>query len=66
MSDFNLRYLVEGQADYVTAEEIADNQWGQVRAVDVQLQLEAPVGAGTEADIARVFQQTFSVRSRLQ
>lgn len=66
VSHFSLRYLVEGQVDYVKAAQIADSQWGQVRAVDVQLQLEARAGAGAEAGISRVFQQTYSIRSRLQ
>lgn len=66
VSHFSLRYLVQGQADYVTAEQVADSQWGQVRAVDVRLQLEAQAGSGAEAGISRVFQQTYSVRSRLQ
>lgn len=66
VSHLNLRYLVDGQADYVTAAQVADSQWGQVRAVDVQLQLDSTAGAGAEAGISRVFQQTFSVRSRLQ
>lgn len=63
---FSLRYLVDGQADYVTAAQIADSQWGRVRAVDVQLQLEARTGAGGQPVISRAFQQTYSVRSRLQ
>lgn len=66
VSHFSLRYLVEGKTDYVTAEQIADGQWGQVRAVHVQLQIETPAGSGAEAGISRVFRQTYSVRSRLQ
>ena len=66
VSHFSLRYLVEGKADYVTAEQIADSQWGQVRAVHVQLQIEAQAGTGAEAGISRVFRQTYSVRSSLQ
>ncbi|MDV3514571.1 PilW family protein [Stenotrophomonas sp. C1657] len=66
VSHFSLRYLVEGNADYVTAEQISDSQWGQVRAVHVQLKIEALAGTGVEPGLSRVFQQTYSVRSRLQ
>lgn len=66
VSRFSLRYLLDGQPDYVTADQVADNQWGQVRAVDVLMQLDAPAIASNDDGISRVFQQTFSVRSRLQ
>lgn len=63
---FSLRYLLEGQGDYMAATQIAPAQWNQVRAVDVQLALDSHAGRLTDANISRAFHQTFSVRSRLQ
>ena len=62
VTGFSLRYLLAGQADYLPGEKIPASQWGQVRAVDVQLQLETSTGPATEARIVRRFQQTFTVR----
>ncbi|AWH45484.1 prepilin-type N-terminal cleavage/methylation domain-containing protein [Stenotrophomonas sp. ZAC14A_NAIMI4_1] len=65
VTGFSLRYLLAGQADYLPGEKIPASQWGQVRAVDVQLQLETSTGPATEARIVRRFQQTFTLRNRL-
>ncbi|WMJ70941.1 hypothetical protein [Stenotrophomonas sp. 24(2023)] len=65
VTHFSLRYLLDGQADYVPAMQVAPGQWNQVRAVDVQLQLESSAGKAGDARIVRAFQQTFSIRNRL-
>ncbi|WP_295518857.1 PilW family protein [uncultured Stenotrophomonas sp.] len=65
VTHFSLNYLLDGQAGYMPATSINASQWSQVRAVDVQLQLETSTGAETEASIVRRFQQTFTVRNRL-
>jgi type IV pilus assembly protein PilW len=65
--DMQLAYLVEGAADYVTADAVAAANWERVTAVRFDLTFESPdsgINAGNGQRLARTVAYTVNLRNQ--
>lgn len=67
VNDMELQYLVDGAANYVDASAVAANQWRDVTAVRVTLDMLSEDRAGVGgAQLARRIAHTVTLRNRMQ